>query len=415
MTSRERILAAAERKEPDKIPVDMGSTPSSGISAIAYGNLKNFLGINQGHIRVYDVVQQLAQPEECIIENYGIDVLDIGRTFNAGNRDWYDIILAEGQKAQYPAWFRPEKQKDGSFIAYTKDGTDIAFMPSSGTFFDQRYFPWIEGYPENIKSSLPAAMEKVLWAALVHSPWDHAGEKGFWELLRKRTLALRKKSDKALVVVAGCNLFEWGTFLRRMDNFLMDLFLEQKKVQELLESLMEVHINTLEKICTYLGDICDILRFGDDLGMDSGPFIPPRLYKTLFKPHHTRLCQYVHKNSRMKTFLHSCGSIYKLMPDLIDAGYDIINPVQTNCKDMQPRRLKREFGRDITFWGGGCDTREILNKATPREVEKHVLERLEIFSPQGGFVFNTVHNILPEVPPENIQAMFQALAKFNNN
>ena len=169
----------------------------------------------------------------------------------------------------------------------------------------------------------------------------------------------------------------------------------------------------LEKVCAAVGDVCDILRFGDDLGMDSGPFMPPAMYRRFFKPRHAQLCDYVHRHSGMKTFLHSCGSLYELMPDLIEAGYDVINPVQTTCRDMEPERLKREFGAHITFWGGGCDTRRVLNRGTPDEVRRHVLERMEIFAPGCGFVFNTVHNILPEVPPANIVAMYEAVAEFN--
>ena len=117
----------------------------------------------------------------------------------------------------------------------------------------------------------------------------------------------------------------------------------------------------------------------------------------------------------MHTFLHSCGSIYKLLPDLIEAGFEVINPVQTNSRDMEPDRLKKEFGRDITFWGGGCDTRHVLNQASPEKVKEHVKERLDVFAPGGGFVFNTVHNILPDVPPENIVAMYEAVEEFNNS
>jgi uroporphyrinogen decarboxylase len=163
-----------------------------------------------------------------------------------------------------------------------------------------------------------------------------------------------------------------------------------------------------------VGDVADILRFGDDLGMDTGPFMSPQVYRKLFKPRHTILCDYVKTHSQMHTFLHSCGSIYRLLPDLIEAGYDIINPVQINTRDMEPERLKREFGQDITFWGGGADTRHVLNRATPSDVKDHVRELLDIFAPGGGFVFNTVHNILPDVPPENIEAMFEAVDDFNN-
>ncbi|MBT3191419.1 MAG: methyltransferase [Verrucomicrobia bacterium] len=412
MTSRERVLAAIEHREPDRVPVDIGATPSSGISAMAYGNLKTHLGIEGGHTRIYDVVQQLAQPEDAVLDRLGVDVVDVGRAFNNADTDWYDIQTADGQTAQYPTWFRPQRCDNGSWSAQLQNGTEIAHMPAGGAFYDQSLFPWLDEYPSDMKAALPDAMGKVLWAALVHSPWDHAGKDGFWEDLRARTIALRESTDRALMIVCGCNLFEWGTFLRRMDNFLMDLFIDEANVERLLDALMESHLATLEKVCAAVGDVCDILRFGDDLGIDTGPFMPPELYRKLFKPRHAQLCAYVHQHSNMKTFLHSCGSIYQIMPDLIEAGYDVINPVQTNCVDMEPERLKREFGKDICFWGGGCDTREVLNRATPAEVKAHVLKRLETFAPGGGFVFNTVHNILPEVPPANMMAMFEAMDEF---
>jgi uroporphyrinogen decarboxylase len=411
MTPRERLLAAVNHKEPDRVAIDLGSTPSSGISAIAYNNLKRHLGITHGHTRIYDVVQQLAQPEDQILDHFGVDVIDIGRAFNEHDRDWYDITQADGSPAQYPAWFKPLARPDGAFEAEI-DGQVIARMPSKGTFFDQTCFPYLDGYPSDFRN-LPDAMKKVLWAALVHSPWDNAGKPDFWQQLRDKTLRLRARSNRAMMVVCGCNLFEWGTFLRRMDNFLMDIYTEPTQVEALLDALMEQHLATLSKVCAAVGDCVDILRFGDDLGMDSGTFMSPEIYRRLFKPRHKQLCDFVKKNSRMKTFLHSCGSIYAILPDMIEAGYDIINPVQTNCVNMKPARLKKEFGGDITFWGGGCDTRAILNNATPQQVKDHVKERLEIFAPGGGFVFNTVHNILPEVPPENIVAMFEAVDIFS--
>jgi uroporphyrinogen decarboxylase len=413
MNSRERILAAIEHRQPDKVPVDFGATPSSGISAIAYGNLKKHLALAQGHTRVYDVVQQLAQPEDFILDRFGVDVIDIGRAFNTEDSAWQPTILADGQAAQYPAWFHPEQQSDGSFIARMKDGLDIAHMPARGVFFDQSYFPYLDGYPPDFRD-LSQEMGRILWAALVHSPWDHAGEPGFWDTLRTKAIELRRASNRALMIVIGCNLFEWGTFLRRMDNFLMDLVAEPEQVEALLDALMERHLAVLDKACRAVGDVADVIRFGDDLGTNGGPFMSPQTYRQLFKPRHTLLCEYVHEHSRMKTFLHSCGSIRALLPDLIEAGYDVINPVQTTCKGMEAEGLKADFGRDICFWGGGCDTRTVLPKGTPAEVKDHVKRRLEIFMPGGGFVFNTVHNILPEVPPENIAAMFQAIDEFNS-
>ncbi len=411
MNSRERVLATINHKEPDRVAIDLGSTPSSGISAIAYNNLKKYLGMTYGNTRVYDVVQQVAQPELSIIEKFNVDVLDIGRMFNDKASDWYDFKLPDGSTAQYPSWFKPVLQGDNSYLAYNKDNVLVGKMPVGATFFDQTSFPYLDEFPENY-DNLSDAMSKVLWQSLAHSPWDHASEPDFWQQLREKAIYLKQHSDKALMIVCGCNLFEWGTFLRRMDNFLMDVYSEPEEVEKLLDALMEKHLSTLEKVCAAVGDVVDILRFGDDLGMDSGPFMSPEIYRNLFKPRHSRLCAYVHKNSNMKTFLHSCGSIYRLVPDLIDAGYDILNPVQTTCFEMEPERLKKEFGADITFWGGGSDTRFVLNRGTTQEVMDDVKKRLEVFAPGGGYVFNPIHNIMPDVPPQNIVAMFDAIDEF---
>ena len=411
MTSRERVLAAIEHRQPDRVPVDLGATPSSGISAIAYGNLKKHLGMVHGATRVYDVVQQLAEPEDAVLDRFRVDAVDIGRTFNTSPSAWKPTVLADGQHAQYPAWFRPERQPDGSFVARMSDGAGIAHMPAGGTFFDQSYFPYVDGYPADF-NGLSAEMGRVLWAALVHSPWDHAGDPGFWDTLRARALGLRRSTDRALMIVVGCNLFEWGTFLRRMDNFLMDLVAQPAKVEALLDALMERHLAVLERTCRSVGDVADVVRFGDDLGTNGGPFMSPKIYRQLFKPRHAMLCDYVHRHSQMKTFLHSCGSIRALMPDLIEAGYDVINPVQTDCRGMDAAGLKTDFGQAICFWGGGCDTRHVLPRGTPREVKDHVKRRLDVFMPGGGFVFNTVHNILPEAPPRNIVAMYKAIEEY---
>ncbi len=412
MTPRQRVLASLDHKEPDRIPLDLGATPSSGISVMAYNRLKSFFKMTDGHTRIYDVVQQLAQPEERILDRLGVDVLDIGRTFNTSPADWHPTTLADGSAAQYPRWFTPDLEADGSFSVKDDEGTRIASMPSGATFFDQTCFPFVDGYPSH-SLGLPAAMAKVHWSALAHSPWDHAADPGFWDRLQQNARALRRASDRALMIVCGCNLFEWGTFLRRLDNFLMDLYTDQANVEGLLDALMEVHLGTLRKVCEAVGDVADVLRFGDDLGYDAGPFMAPEVYRRLFKPRHARLCSYVKKHSGMRTFLHSCGGIAPLIPDLIDAGFEALNPVQTSAQGMDPAVLKREFGRDITFWGGGADTRRVLNFATPQEVKRHVTERLSILSPGGGFVFAAVHNIMPDVPAANAAAMFEAVSEWN--
>jgi len=414
MTSRERILTSIAHKTPDRVPIDLGSTPSSGISAIAYSNLIEYLNQEQLPVLIYDVVQQLAQPDENILGRFGVDVIDIGRSFNNKPSDWYPITMVNGKKAYYPKWYKPSQQPDGSWNTYDDDGkTVLSKMPVGATFFDQTYFPYVNGYPDNF-DGLDDEMNRIMWARDAHSPWDHANEKDFYEQLREKTLYLRQSTDKALMIVCGCNLFEWGTFLRRIDNFLMDLICEPDKVAHLLDELLERHLMTLEKVCNSVGDIVDIIRFGDDLGMNSGSFMSVDTYRELFKPRHKILCDYVKTHSKMHSFIHSCGSISNLMPDMIEAGIEIFNPVQTNAYNMTPTFLKKEFGKSCTFWGGGIENVGTLNSGSKQQIRDQVFERMEIFSEGGGFIFNTIHNILPDVPPENILTLFGAVSEFND-
>ncbi len=407
MTPRERVLAAINHQEPDQVPVDLGSMRSSGISAVAYHNLNKYLNYNKSKTRIFDTVQELALPEQHILDRFGIDSIPLGRAFNMNDDYWYEFDLTPEIKAFYPSYFLPKRTGAESWEYYLDD-LMIARKPKGATFFDSTHFPYQDSYPDNY-NNLDAAMKTSLWASMPAAPWNFPDTPEYWKDLRAKAIELRNSSDKAIMMSAGCNLFEWGTFLRRMDNFLMDVYADPYNVEKLVDALMERHMAKLEKICTAVGDVIDIISFGDDLGMDSGPFMAPEIYRQLFKPSHTKLCDYVHKNTKMHTFLHSCGSIYQLMPDLIEAGFEIFNPVQTNAYQMEPERLKKEFGKDITFWGGGVDTRSILNNGTPQQVKDQVKERIDVLAPGGGFVFNTVHNILPDVPPENIVAMFDAI------
>ncbi len=411
MNSRQRVLDAINHIEPDGLPVDLGATPSSGISAIAYDKLINHIPLKDKQNWVYDVVQQVAQPSDEALDYFRIDTIDLGRTFNILESEWYDYTLPNGRPAQQPVWFRPKKQLDGSFLAFKGDEA-IARMPATAFSYDQIVFPFLDGYPASYGANLDEAMNKIHWAAFAHSPWDHSSEPDFWTQLRKNALKLRESSDRAIVLSAGCNLFEWGTFVRRLDNFLMDLVGAPVEVERFLDALMERHLNSLENICMAVGDVVDIIRLGDDLGMNTGPLMSPGTYRKLFKPRHKILCNYIKDNSKMHTFLHSCGSIYQLIPDLIDAGFEILNPVQTNTRDMGPEHLKKEFGSAVTFWGGGVDTRSVLNQGSPEQVKDDVRASIEVLSPGGGYVFTTIHNILPDVPPENIVAMFEAVDEY---
>ena len=406
MNSRERLLLALNHKQPDKIPVDLGSSTVTGISAIAYNNLKRHLGI-KNPTRIFDVVQQLANVDMELIEKFGIDALDINRV-SVETGEWYDVELQDGSSAQFPGWYRPFKNADGSWYTTDSEGTVLSKKASGAAFFDQMYFPYENGYPESL-NDLNKALKKISWVVHSHASNLNAGE------LRDKLVKLKESTGKALVMSGGVKLAELGFFIRRMDNFLIDLMTDEPKMSEMLDILVEMHLAGLEKKCSTLGDIVDVIRFGDDLGMTSGPLIDLDTFRKHFKPRYKVLCDYVKQKTNMKIFMHSCGSVKQFIPDFIDVGIDILNPVQTNCHDMDPSELKREFGRDIVFWGGGVDTASVLNRAAPEEVRKDVLKRCEIFSKEGGFVFAPIHNILSEVSPQNVIAAYDAVKEYNGD
>lgn len=411
MNSRERLLTAINHRQPDRIPVDLGATPSSGISAAAYHNLIKYLDLDLKN-HVYDVVQEVTQPEMELLDMFKVDILDIGRFFNNYESYWHPLELIKGVPGLYPKWFNPEKQADGSWLAAGPTGEKIGKMPNGATFFDQIIFPYVNGYPGNY-NNIGHDMSRVSWGGFGFPPYDRINEKDFWKTLRETIQKERARTDRALLIGVGCNLFEWGTFLRRIDNFLMDLYMDPVNVHKLLDKLLEMHMEFLAKICNAVGDLVEVVKFGDDLGTNSGPFMPLEMYNEFFGPRHKIMCDYVKSNTSAHTMLHCCGGIYELIPGLINAGFEILNPVQINAFGMEPEILKKEFGKDLTFWGGGVNTQSVLNIATPQQVKDHVRRNIEIFSKDGGFVFNTVHNIMPDVPPQNIMAMFEVISEFN--
>lgn len=406
MTSQERILAALNHIQTDKVPIDLGSSTVTGISAVAYNRLKKHLK-TEGCTRVFDVVQQLANVDMEVLDLLGVDALDINR-IAADTGDWYDVVLADGSKAQYPGWYRPLKADDGSWYTSDTEGRVLSRMAAGATFFDQMYFPWENGYPDSL-AVLKQALKKISW--VVHSHASNLNENE----LREKLIDLKKTTGKALVMSGGVKLLELGFFIRRMDNFLTDLMIDEKNVTETLDILVDMHLAGLEKKIKSLGDMVDVIRFGDDLGMTSGPFMDLDTFRRILKPRYKILCDYVKKHSNMKIFMHSCGSIRQYIPDMIEVGIDILNPVQTNCYDMNLVALKNEFGKDIVFWGGGVDTASVLSTGTPADVRRDVLIRCEILARDGGFVFAPIHNILSEVPPENIMAAYNAVMEFNND
>jgi uroporphyrinogen decarboxylase len=255
-------------------------------------------------------------------------------------------------------------------------------------------------------------MEESMWHKVASPPGPlTAGDEG-QKYLQERAIWLRNYTDRAIIGLFGGNLLETGQMLYRNDQFLLNLAMDPPGVHNFLDRLTEIHLEDLERFLGAVGNNIDVILFGDDLGMQSGPQMSPEMYREYFKPRHQLLWSKAKKLADVKVMLHCCGGVRELLPDLIEAGLDAINPVQITARGMEADGLKKDFGKDIVFWGGGCDTQQILPNGTPGEVKEHVRKQLEILSTDGGFVFQQVHNILPGVPPGNIVAMLETVNNF---
>ncbi|MHC4743174.1 MAG: uroporphyrinogen decarboxylase family protein [Planctomycetota bacterium] len=400
MTSRERVLAALEHREPDRVPIDLSGHRSSGIAAIAYAKLRDYLGLPSRAIRVYDVIQQLAIVDEDVLERFNVDTIELGRGFAQDDDSWTPWTLPDGTPCFVPAWTNIER--DGNrWVIRSDEGRVLAQMPDGTLYFEQTYYPLLEGNddPETIAET----MGDCMWTAIASPPGPvedaalAAGAKEF-----------RDGTDRAIIGLFGGNLFEIGNFLYRNDQFMMILAGEPERAHRFLDKLVEIHLANLEKFLAAVGKYIDIILFGDDLGMQTGPMMSPGMYREFFKPRHELLWNRAKELADVKVMLHCCGGIRELLGDLIEAGVDAVNPVQISCAGMDAVELKAEFGKDITLWGGGCDTGNMLPNGSPEEIAAHVQEQIEILRPGGGFVFQQVHNILANVRPENIAAMLDA-------
>ena len=304
-----------------------------------------------------------------------------------------------------PVWINPE-QHGNDWLLRSKSGRIIARMPEGAPYFDQIYFPLENGQLPG--SNLPEIMEECMWSAL-KIPGPSTSRLKTEEEKVKLVKEFRENTDRAIIGMFGSSLLERGQQLFRHDNFYYMLAAEPQKVHRILGLLTEYYLAELENYLKVYGPYLDIIQFGDDLGMQTGPQISPKMYQELFKPYHKRMWQRAKEIANIKVMLHSCGSIRAFLPDLIDAGVDAINPVQISARHMDSKTLKSEFGDRIVFWGGGCDTQQTLPFGGESEIRQHVKEQIDIFSPRGGYVFAQVHNIQADVPPQNIVAMMQAV------
>ena len=403
MTSRERILAAVNHREPDRVAIDFGAHRSSGISAIAYPRLRAALGLEPRPVRVYDPVQQLAVIDDDVLDWAGADAVELGRGFCQEDRWWADWTLPDGTPCRMPVWAVPERG-DGEWVFRSpRDAHTIGRMPDGSLHFDQAWWPFFDA--EEDLARIEELYPEHMWTGIASPPGPSVSTSAE---LAEGACRLRARTDRAIVGLFGGNLLEMGQFYYRMDGFLMLLAAEPARARRFLDALVEIHLGNLERYLGAVGPYIDIVNFGDDLGAQKGPQISPRMYREFFKPRHAAMWRRARELAPVKVMLHCCGGVRQLLPDLIDAGLDILNPVQVSCRGMDARELKREFGRDLVFWGGGCDTQSVLPLGTPGEVRRHVREQVSVMRPGGGFVFQQVHNILANVPPENVIAMFDA-------
>ncbi len=405
MNHRERVLAALEHREPDRVPVDFGGHRSSGIAAIAYGKLRRALALPEKPIRVYDPVQQLAIIDDDVLDRFGVDTIELGRGFALDDADWCDWTLPDGTPCQMPRWATPQRE-EGQWVLRSATGRVLARMPDGAIYFEQCYWPFLEN---DDLERLPEALAENMWCAVQSPPGPLVAGPDGQERLAEGARRLRERTDRAILGLFGGNLLEIGQFLYRNDNFFMLLAGNPRRAHEFLDRLVEIHLANLEAFLAAVGPYIDIIVFGDDLGMQNGPQISPAMYREFFKPRHAAMWQRAKRLAPVKVMLHCCGGVRELLADLIEAGLDAINPVQISCRGMNPRELKAEFGDRLTFWGGGCDTHRVLSRGMPEEIRSHVRELIEVFRPGGGFVFQQVHNVLADVPPENVIAMFQAV------
>ncbi len=404
MTPRQRVLKTVNHQIPDRVPINLGGCKASGIAVTAYDKMKQALGI-PGRTKVSDPRFMIAVVEEEVLRRLHVDVvpLDLSILLNLvrPDREWLPRRLFDGTEPLFPPGTRIAEDTDGSWILLEADGSPSAFrMPKGGHYFDDTSFNHGDRIdPRKFRpvSDIPDEHLKILegYGRSLYQNTDYAilGW-GFGVCF----LGLSLITDRASNVTQGLP-----------NEWMMMLMSEKETCHEIMDRSVEATIRCLGMVNQAVGNCCFAWGIAaDDSGTQRGEFIRPELWAEMLKPHYKKLCDWIHSHTPWKVFLHSCGSIYHLLPHLIEAGIDIVNPVQTSAANMDPLRLKAEFGDRLVFWGGGCDTQHVLGSATPEEIRQHVRERIDIFAPGGGYVFNQVHNIQANVPPENILAMFDA-------
>lgn len=419
MTSRERVIAAINHRQPDKVPVDIGAAHNTGISACALARVREALGLPKKDIPIYETMQMLGEVDDDVRRLLGGDVVGLNNYYDflgvpfAGERQLF--VMPDGTRTRISARHRVKHSPDGRTLMYPQ-GDDTAepsiMMPEGGYFFDN-----IDRSPPYDEDNLtPVEDYKESFTVMGD------GEARHYEAEARR---LATETEYAVMGVFGRgSIGDPSTLpgaslrrpqgIRKYEDWVMAHLLYPEYIHEVFEMQTEVTLKNLEICRQAVGDNIQIIVIsGTDFGTQAGPMMSLDTFRELYKPYYARMNDWVHKNTNWKTFFHSCGAVTSYLDDFVEMGVDILNPVQLSAAGMDGPMLKERYGDKLVFWGGGVNTQETLPNGTPEEVAAEVLERLKIFSPGGGYVFATIHNIMGNVPAENILAVYDAVRRFN--
>ncbi len=409
MTSRQRVLAALNHREPDRVPIDFGSNYNTSVNVIAYNRLKRHLGISSPTYMRY-TIPMLAAPDldedREILRIMGGDVLPVPRYHIDGvlTKDWKEWELKDGSTAMVPGRFNPVVNESG--------GLDLVFggvtqfrMPKNGYYFDRIFNPF-SGVED--RDQLEGLLSLFRARGLMRFRDDEA------EVLASWAKAAYEGTDYALLGdTYGFSIFHIGLEAFGYNKFFMMMAAEPDMVHTWMTGIIEEFEAFFAGYLKAVGPFIVAVLLGDDYGTQRAPMISVKMFRELFKPYLSRICKFIHDTSpNVRVLLHSCGAVAPLIPEFIEAGVDALNPVQTTAEGMDPAALKGEFGKDIVFWGGGVRCQTTLANGTADDVRREVKELVKTWKPGGGYVFCPDHDIQENVPPERILATYQAAQRY---
>ncbi len=415
MSSRQRVQAALRHEEPDYVPLDLGGSAVTGMHVSSVYLLRQALGLDPPGtpVKVVEPYQMLGEIDDRLIRALGVDVVPLGRRknmFGYENKDWKPWQLWDGTPVLVPGDFNTDPEPNGDILMYPegdRSAPPSGRMPKNGFYFDTiiRQEPIDDDHlnpDDNLEEFTPIEDDELQWLAC-------------------EAERLRRDGDRAVLANFGGTAFgdialvpapflKHPKGIRDVAEWYMSTASRFDYVYAVFERQCEIGIRNLERVYEAVGDRVDaVFITGTDFGQQQGPFISPASYRRLYKPFHRRVNDWVHQHTPWKTFIHSCGSVTAFLDDFVEAGFDILNPVQCSAAGMDAALLKRKYGDKLTFWGGGVDTQKTLPFGSPDDVRWEVRERIRTFSPGGGFVFNTVHNVQAGVPVENLLALYEAV------